>query len=63
MLAYAVQEYTGEALTQTAQAHGIDLQVVKLGQAKRGSVLLLRCRVVERSLSWSALYKRLASDY
>jgi len=37
--------------------------VLKLGQAKRGFVLLPRRWVVERSLSWSARYKRLARDY
>ena len=95
-LAYADQGYTGEAPAQAAEQHGIDLQVVKLGHAKRGFVLLpRRCPaaapplphrcpaaapplprrypaatpplprrwVVERSLSWSARYKRLARDY
>jgi transposase len=62
-LAYADQGYTGEAPTQAAEQHGIDLQVVKLDQAKRGFVLLPRRWVVERSLSWSARYKRLARDY
>ena len=34
-----------------------------MSQAKRGFVLL-PCRwVIERSLSWSARYKRLARDY
>ncbi len=62
-LAYADQGYTGDNPAQAAEAHGIDLQVVKLGQAKRGFVLLPRRWVVERSLSWSARYKRLARDY
>ena len=57
------QGYTGDAPAQAAEQHGIDLQVVKLGQAKRGFVLLPRRWVVERSLSWSARYKRLARDY
>lgn len=62
-LAYADQCYTDEAPAQAAQAHGIDLQVVKLGHTKRGFVLLPHRWVVERSLSWSARYKRLARDY
>jgi transposase len=62
-LAYADQGYTGEAPAQAAAQHGIDLQVVKVGQAKRGFVLLPRRWVVERSLSWSACYKHLARDY
>lgn len=62
-LAYADQGYTGDAPAQAAEAHGIDLHVVKLGQAKRGFVLLPRRWVVERSLSWSARYKCLARDY
>ena len=37
--------------------------MVKLGQTKRGFVLLPRRWVVERSLSWSARYKCLARDY
>ncbi|SHL81939.1 transposase, IS4 family [Hymenobacter psychrotolerans DSM 18569] len=62
-LAYADQGYTGEVPAQAAEQHGIDLQVVKLGHTKRGFVLLPRRWVVERSLSWSARYKRLARDY
>ncbi len=63
MLAYADQGYTGDAPQEAAAAQGIHLQVVKLGQTKRGFVLLPRRWVVERSLSWSARYKRLARDY
>lgn len=63
ILAYADQGYTGVAPAQAAGQHGIDLQVVKLGQAKLGFVLLPRRWVVERSLSWGARYKRLARDY
>ena len=62
-LAYADQGYTGDAPALAAEKHGIDLQVVKLGHTKRGFVLLPRRWVVERSLSWSARYKRLARDY
>jgi len=62
-LAYADQGYTGDTPAQAAEQHGIDLQVVKLDHTKRGFVLLPRRWVVERSLSWSARYKRLARDY
>ena len=62
-LAYADQGYSGRATAQAAGQHGIDLQVVRLGHAKRGFVLLPRRWVVERSLSWSARAKRLARDY
>ena len=62
-MAYADQGYTGEAPAQAAEQYGIDLQVVKLGHAKRDFVLLPRRWVIERSLSWSARYKRLARDY
>ena len=62
-LAYADHGYTGDAPAQAATDQGVGLQVVKLGQTKRGCVLLSRRWVVERSLSWSARYKRLARDY
>ena len=62
-LACANQGYTGEEPGQAAEQHGIDLKVIKLGQAKRGFVLLPRSWMVEHSLSWSACYKRLARDY
>ena len=48
---------------QAAAVHGIDLQVVKLDQAKRGFVLLPRRWVVERSFGWGARFRRLARDY
>jgi transposase len=62
-LTCADRGYTGEPPAKAAEAHGIDLQVVKLGHTKRGFVLLPRRWVVERGLSWSARYKRLARDY
>ena len=48
---------------QTAAAHGIQLEVVKLPEAKRGFVLLPRRWVVERSFAWLARFRRLARDY
>lgn len=62
-LAYADQGYTGDAPAEAAAAQGSHLQVVKLGQTKRDFVLMPRRWVVERSLSGSARYKRLARDY
>ena len=42
--------------------HGIELQVIKLPEAKRGFVLLPRRWVVERSFAWAARFRRLARD-
>ena len=44
-------------------AHGIELAVVKLPEAKRGFVLLPRRWVVERDFAWAARFRRLARDY
>ena len=46
-----------------AAAHGIELAVVSLPEAKRGFVLLPRRWVVERSFAWAARFRRLARDY
>lgn len=62
-LAYVDQGYTGETARQGAQAHGIELEVVKHTEAKRGFVLLPRRWVVERSFAWAARFRRLARDY
>lgn len=62
-LAYADQGYTGETPAEAAQAEGIDLEVVKLQEAKKGFVLLPRRWVVERSFAWSARFRRLSRDY
>jgi hypothetical protein len=51
-LAYVDQGYTGAAAAEAAAHHGIQLEVVKHPMAKRGFVLLLRHRVVERSFAW-----------
>ena len=55
--------YTGEGAAQQAEANGIQLEVVKLPQARRGFVLLPRRWVVERSFAWLARFRRLARDY
>ena len=62
-LAYVDQGYTGEASAQAAEQHGLQLEVVKLSQAKRGFVLLPRRWVVERSFGWSTRFRRLTRDY
>ena len=62
-LAYVDQGYTGKKAAQAAAEHGIQLEVVKLAEAKRGFVLL-PCRwVVERSFAWMARFRRLSRDY
>jgi transposase len=62
-LAYVDQGYTGEAAEEAAAEHGIQLEVVKHTEAKRGFVLLPRRWVVQRSFAWAARFRRLARDY
>ena len=62
-LAYVDQGYTGQKAAEAAAAHGIQLEVVKLADAKRGFVLLPRRWVVERSFAWLARFRRLSRDY
>jgi transposase len=62
-LAYVDQGYTGAEAEIAAADEGIDLEVVKLDDAKRGFVLLPRRWVVERSFGWAARFRRLARDY
>ena len=62
-LAFVDQGYTGEAAQQQAAEHGLQLEVVKLSDAKRGFVLLPRRWVVERSFGWMTRFRRLARDY
>ncbi len=62
-LAFVDQGYTGEQPEQAAAAHGIQLEVVKLPEAKKGFVLLPRRWVIERSFAWAARFRRLARDY
>jgi transposase len=62
-LAYVDQGSTGQHAADAAPAQGIQLEVVKLGEAKRGFVLLPRRWVVERSFAWMARFRRLARDY
>jgi transposase len=62
-VAYVDQGYTGEQPAADAAKHGIQLEVVKLPEAKRGFVLLPRRWVVERSFAWMGRFGRLARDY
>jgi len=62
-LAYVDQGYTGEQPVQAAAAQGLQLEVVKLPEAKKGFVRLPRRWVVERSFAWAGRFRRLARDY
>ena len=62
-LAYVDQGYTGATAAEAAAEHGIQLEVIKHTEAKRGFVLLPRRWVVERSFAWAARFRRLARDY
>jgi transposase len=62
-VAFVDQGYTGEAPAQDAAAHGIQLVVIKLPEAKHGFVLLPKRWVVERSFAWAARFRRLTRDF
>lgn len=62
-LAFVDQGYTGTDPAAAAAQEGIQLEVVKHHEAKRGFVLLPRRWVVERSFAWAARFRRLARDY
>lgn len=62
-LAYVDQGYTGERPAEEAAEHGIQLEVVKHQEAKRGFVLLPRRWVVERDFAWTSRFRRLVKDY
>jgi len=48
-LAFVDQGYTGDTTRQAAHDEGIELQIIKLPEAKKGFVLLPRRWIVERS--------------
>lgn len=54
---------TGKQPATDAAAEGIQLELVKLPEAKKGFVLLPRMWVVERSFAWTGRFRRLARDY
>ena len=62
-IAYADQGYTGETAAAQAEAHSIELEIVKHTEAKRGFVLLPKRWVVERTFGWLGRFRRLARDY
>ncbi len=62
-IAYADQGYTGEEAASQAEAHSIELEIVKHTEAKRGFVLLPKRWVVERTFGWLGRFRRLARDY
>jgi transposase len=62
-VAFVDQGYTGDQPAEAAEAHNMQLEVVKLPEAKKGFVLLPRRWVVERSFAWVARFRRLARDY
>jgi transposase len=62
-LAFVDQAYTGDVPAAEAAQHGIQLEVVKLPEAKHGFVLLPRRWVVERSFAWTSRFRRLVRDY
>jgi transposase len=62
-LAYVDQGYTGSKAADAAKARGMELEVIKLSEAKRGFVLLPRRWVVERSFAWATRFRRLVKDY
>jgi transposase len=62
-IAFVDQGYTGERPALAAADHGIQLELVKHHEAKRGFVLLPRRWVVERSFAWATRFRRLVRDY
>jgi hypothetical protein len=52
-----------EPKAKAVREHGIEPQVVKLHEAKKGFAFLPRRWVVERSFAWVARFRRLARDY
>ena len=62
-LAYVDQGYTGVDAEMAAEEWGIQLEVVKLPETRKGFVLLPRRWVVERSFAWVTRFRRLAKDY
>ena len=62
-VAVADQGYTGSDAAEAAREHGVELEVVRTPEARRGFVLSPRCWVVERAFGWLARHRRLARDY
>ncbi len=62
-VAYVDQGYTGAATQRAADGWGIQLEVVKLPEARKGFVLLPKRWLVERNFAWLSRFRRLAKDY
>lgn len=62
-VAFVDQGYTGPKAKAAGERHGVELEVVKHHEAKRGFVLLPRRWVVERTFGWPGRHHRLARDY
>jgi transposase len=62
-IAFVDQGYTGENAARQAKQEGIQLEVVKHSEAKKGFVLLPRRWVVERTFGWLGRFRRLTRDY
>jgi transposase len=62
-IAFVDQGYTGDNAAQQASVNGIQLEVVKHREAKKGFVLLPRRWVVERTFGWLGRFRRLTRDY
>jgi transposase len=62
-IGFVDQGYTGDSAAQQAKDHGIQLEVVKHVEVKRGFVLLPRRWVVERTFGWLGRFRRLTRDY
>jgi len=62
-LVWADQGYTGSKPAKAAREQGITLEIIRLPQAKRGFVLLLRRWIVKRSFAWATRCRRLVKDY
>lgn len=62
-VAFVDQGYSGPQPAQAAAAHGVELVVIKLQEAKKGFILLPKRWVVERSFAWMARFRRLARDF
>lgn len=62
-LVWVDEGYTGPNAKTAAKEHGIELEVVKLPEAKHGFVLLPRRWVIERTIAWKSRFRRLVRDY
>ena len=61
--AFADHADTGGFRAQAAPDEGVELQVIRLTEAKKGFVRLPRRWIVERSFGWFKRFHRLARDY